>query len=244
MPSCSACGQDYFGELRPLRIVFVSRQCDRRQQTDDGHDDHQFDQREAVVGCSLHSCSPAFRCGRMRPAACRVILAKQESAPRLRASSLVGHWRRVARCGAGTEAVVFGADTDRPGRADPIDRSDGARSGARGRVDPAVGRERYLMTSCSIPLSRRTNAAGSSSWPPSASSAWSSSSCAQSASFAVVGLQPLHQRMVRVELEDRLAVGRLLAGRLQQPLEVPAHPRRRPPGRTASRSAAASPAPP
>ena len=61
----------------------------------------------------------------------------------------------------------------------------------------------YFASSSSF--RRFTNAAGSSSWPPSASNAWSNRMCAQSSKLRRPRFEPLHQRMVRVDLQDRLA---------------------------------------
>ena len=63
---------------------------------------------------------------------------------------------------------------------------------------------------------------GSSSCPPSASSAWSNSTFAQSAKRASVSrAQALHQRMLRIDLEHRLAARRLLAGRRSMRSRLP-----------------------
>ena len=74
-------------------------------------------------------------------------------------------------------------------------------------------------------FSRLTNAAGSSSCPPSASVAWSNRMWLQSAKRAssVSSFRRLHDRVRRVDLEDRLRCRHLLPGGLQHALEVRAH---------------------
>ena len=129
-----------------------------------------------------------------------------------------------------------------PRRAE-LDQRGPARPSISSRVGSVVSYSPFIgRAQASARCMRRTNSAGSSSWPPSASSAWSNSRFAQSAkrssararAAATIGCSRIH-------LEDRL---RRRAPSGPRPSACardcrPCRPRRRP-GTTAIRSAGAS----
>gem|GEM_PF-2645970 len=54
---CRRSADQAFGDTRTNGVVLISRQCHGSQNTDDRHDDHQFDQGKALLQITLHKYS-------------------------------------------------------------------------------------------------------------------------------------------------------------------------------------------